>query len=343
MKIAAILAEFNPLHDGHRYIINKARELTGATYVLVVMSGNFTQRAEPAIMNKFARAKMAIDAGADAVVEIPTAFATGNAEVFAKAGVKIATSFENVTHLVFGIEDETTENLKLTAKQKDIDIKDKLKQGMGFDKARREFLKESFDVEFTPNNILALEYLRELDRLDSQAIPIGVKRVPGISSTAIRRERGFYESETFKSFGVVALYAMLTQLDTETYNSNIELVNLIKNLQPTSYTQLKRQAPTKRFSVSRIARLALHCTLGVTKKDIKFLYDNKWLPYTNLLAFKKEFLSELCKNSKTPVIIRGNKIKPKENAYKKALNDIDKRASDLYNVIQVEGPFPRMP
>ncbi|MCL2569709.1 MAG: nucleotidyltransferase family protein [Firmicutes bacterium] len=368
IKIVAVIAEFNPLHRGHKYILKQARAITGATHVLVVLSSNFTQRAEPAIMEKHARAKAAISAGADAVIEIPTAYATGNAEIFAKAGIKLAVSFPHVTNIVFGTESRDISLLKLIAttqvkKKSDFEkyMHGHLKQGISFDKARCEVIKKllpniSADLiektMNTPNNILGIEYLKELARLKSTVVPIGVQRINCPSASQIRETRmlqGLYASSTikkkdnlylskknFESFGQIALFSLMTRLCTEIYNSNEELVNLIKNLHPISYDDLKRDAPTKRFSVSRIARLALHSALDIKKPDIEFLYKNEWLPYTNLLAINTDagnLFSALCLNSKTPVVVRGNKIKPKENAYYKTLKAIDARAELLYEAI----------
>ena len=88
MKICAIICEYNPLHNGHLYQIGEAKRLSGADAVLCLMSGNFVQRGESAVMNKYIRAKHAINAGADVVVELPTVFATSSAEFFAKGVTK---------------------------------------------------------------------------------------------------------------------------------------------------------------------------------------------------------------------------------------------------------------
>ena len=112
MKICAIICEYNPLHYGHLYHIQKAKELSGADGVMCILAGNFTQRAEPAVVNKYIRASMALEAGSDIVVQMPTAYACSSAEVFALAGVKIANAFNNVTHLAFGCETKNYPLLK---------------------------------------------------------------------------------------------------------------------------------------------------------------------------------------------------------------------------------------
>ena len=116
MKICAIISEYNPFHYGHLKHIEDAKKQSGADAVMIILSGNFTQRGEPCVLNKYVRARIALEAGADIVVQMPTAYSTSTAEIFALAGVKIANSFENVTHLAFGCEAQNTKLLMELAK-----------------------------------------------------------------------------------------------------------------------------------------------------------------------------------------------------------------------------------
>ena len=197
MKICAIICEYNPLHYGHLYHIEKAKELTNCDAVMCIQAGNFTQRGEPAIANKYVRSCMAIEAGADIVVQIPTAYCCSSAEIFALAGVKIANSFDNVTHLAFGCETENYELLKEIAKyfaNEPKEFKDKLKKFLdegnslpvSRQKAIEELIKED-KVDFSeitetlniltkPNNILAIEYLKALYRTKSKIEPVFTTR-----------------------------------------------------------------------------------------------------------------------------------------------------------------------
>lgn len=360
VKVVAIIAEFNPLHEGHKHIIKQARRKSGASHVLIVQSGNFTQRAEPAILPKHQRAEDAINSGADAVCEIPVAFATGNAEIFAKAGIQIVNSFPHVTHLVFGVEkilgttEDTVALLRKIAtaqvtKRAEFEraIKPHLKQGMSFDLARCEVVKKLLpeipatvieNAMKTPNNILGIEYLKEIVRLKSTIVPIGVSRIKNLSASAIR-EKMIKRRENIPSydrFGAMTVFDMRSRLEEHVYNANTEIINLVRNNSPITYEDLKTHVPTRRFSVSRIARLALHSTLGVMKDDMKLLYQHDHLPYTNLLAIKASegsLFSALCLNDKTPLVVRGNKNKPKNNAYTRTLQRIDERAEMLYQTV----------
>lgn len=197
MKICAIICEYNPLHYGHLYHIEKAKELSGCDTVMCIQAGNFTQRGEPAVANKYVRSRMALEAGADIVVQIPTAYSCSSAEVFALAGVKIAESFPEVTHIAFGCETENYELLKEIAKffsDEPKEYKEKLKKFLAEgnslpvsrQKAIEELIKED-KVEFSeitetinilskPNNILAIEYLKALYRIKSTIEPVFTTR-----------------------------------------------------------------------------------------------------------------------------------------------------------------------
>lgn len=197
MKICAIICEYNPLHYGHLYHIQRAKELSGCDAVLCIQAGNFTQRGEPAIANKYLRARMALEASADIVVQIPTAYCCSSAEIFALTGIKIANSFDNVTHIAFGCETENYELLKEIAKffaNETKEYKEKLKKYLDAgnslpisrQKAVEELIKED-KVEFSeitetiniltkPNNILAIEYLKALYKTKSKIEPIFTTR-----------------------------------------------------------------------------------------------------------------------------------------------------------------------
>ncbi len=179
MKICALIAEYNPFHLGHLKHINYIKEFLGAEKVIVIMSGNFTQRGEPALLNKFTRAKHAIQAGADMVIELPTVFATANAEVFAKGGINIINSLGIVDGVCFGVESGDKDSfirlathLNNESKEFKKAIKEYLDKGHSLAKAKFEAVKqmgESFDEKLvsTPNNILGVEYTKALLKLKS--------------------------------------------------------------------------------------------------------------------------------------------------------------------------------
>ncbi|MBR6688450.1 MAG: nucleotidyltransferase [Clostridia bacterium] len=189
MNIVGIIAEYNPMHNGHIYHIKKARELTNADYSIVIMSGSFTEQGNIATLDKFTRAKIAVECGADLVLELPTVYATSSAENFAKGAVNILNSLGCVTHLAFGAETEDINNLKKIAEAKisyESEILEKKKQYLkdGITAANAEYLATMDFVAFDlknileePNNLLGVEYLKALIESHSQIKPVLVHRL----------------------------------------------------------------------------------------------------------------------------------------------------------------------
>lgn len=188
MKTVGIIAEYNPFHNGHKYQIEKAKELTGADTVIVIMSGSFTQQGNIAIVDKFKRAEMAIKCGADLVIELPTIFATSSAEMFALGAVNILDKLNVIDYLVFGTEcynidtlNSIVDKIQDNKNTIDIQIQKEIQNGISYALARdnvlKEFLNEKEYIEFSkPNNILGIEYLKALKELHSNIKPIAIKR-----------------------------------------------------------------------------------------------------------------------------------------------------------------------
>ena len=174
MKICGIIAEYNPFHLGHLKQIEYVKNVLGAEKIIVIMSGNFSQRGEVAVLNKFLRAKHAVIAGADLVIELPTVFATANAEIFAKGAINIFNSLNVIDAICFGVESGTCDEYVSLAKAMNNEskefkkvLKEKLESGVSLAKAKFETLKElgnEFDQSLisTPNNILGLEYTKAI-------------------------------------------------------------------------------------------------------------------------------------------------------------------------------------
>lgn len=175
MKIGLTICEYNPFHNGHLYSLNQIKEQLNPDALIVIMSGNFTERGEIAISNKYTRATHAIKAGADMVIELPTVFATAPAEIFAKGAVKLLSELKGEKTLCFGIENGTKSGLIATAtalstesKEFKILVKEYLKEGHSLAKAKYLALEKldppDIDLGFTlsPNNILALEYTKAI-------------------------------------------------------------------------------------------------------------------------------------------------------------------------------------
>jgi predicted nucleotidyltransferase len=190
MKLAAIIAEYNPFHNGHKYQIDKAREILGDDVAIVaIMSGNYTQRGELAIMDKTMRAEAAVMAGANLVIELPFPYSCSSAEIFATAGVSIAGSI-GADYLVFGSEcgdisslAETTDIIMSDSFKEKVEIikANKNYASLGYPKIAEMAYKELAEDDYTidiasPNNILAIEYIKAIKSLDIAITPITIKR-----------------------------------------------------------------------------------------------------------------------------------------------------------------------
>jgi len=201
MKILGIITEYNPFHNGHLYHLFKAREITRVDYVIAVMSGNFLQRGEPAIINKWSRTKMALNAGVDLIIELPFVFSTQDANGFAFGAIKLLDSLQIIDYLCFGCETDNLDTLYSISnflniepqKYKDLIVYNS-KNGYEFPKARSLALCEYhriFGIDGLekispldlskllkyPNNILALEYIKHLLNLKSKIKPVAIKRM----------------------------------------------------------------------------------------------------------------------------------------------------------------------
>lgn len=189
-EVLGIIAEYNPFHNGHLYHIQKSKEQTGAKFVVCVMSGNFVQRGNTSIVDKWTKAKLAIENGVDLVLELPTIYSVSSAESFAQGAVKILENLGIVDTISFGTETNDFAALNniatiLTEEPKEFVnmLKEDLKQGLSFPKAREDALIKYLnddvrykDILNSPNNILGVEYLKSLKQIKSKIAPVAIKR-----------------------------------------------------------------------------------------------------------------------------------------------------------------------
>ena len=177
MKVLGIICEFNPFHNGHRYLIEKAKKETNSDAVIAVMSGNFTQRGFPAITDKRTRAESSIQSGVDLVLELPSAFAVQSAQYFARKGVETLNACAIVDTLAFGSESGDLEVLSHALQYSESakyssDVREEKKRSLA-----SALAKASCDsAVYTPNNILGIEYLRALKETESAMKPYTCKR-----------------------------------------------------------------------------------------------------------------------------------------------------------------------
>lgn len=206
MKTAGIITEYNPFHSGHLYQIEQLRARTGADYVVTVMSGDYVQRGEPALYDKYTRTAIALHNGIDLVLELPCCFATSSAEDFAACGVALLDRLGVVDTLCFGSE---AGELSLLQKAAGILLQEpepyrhilraRLKEGNSFPKARLDALCGCLPEEGAlppllsqPNNILGIEYLKALQKRRSPIRPVTIRRAgQGYHEETLDRETAF--------------------------------------------------------------------------------------------------------------------------------------------------------
>lgn len=189
MKIAGIIAEYNPFHTGHVYHIQKTCEECGADHIICVMSGNFTQRGEPAVWDKWVRTKSALLGGASLVLELPFAYATQSAEGFAKGGVAVLDALNCVEYLSFGAENTNLTVMERAAHLLGAEppefrsiLRKSLDSGLSFPSARACALSQLLPevdaaVWRQPNNILGIEYLKAINQQKSTLHPLPIERI----------------------------------------------------------------------------------------------------------------------------------------------------------------------
>lgn len=191
MKVAGVITEYNPFHNGHKYQLKQIKRQTSADYIVVVTSGDFVQRGEPAIIDKYERTRMALLSGADLVLELPSVFATASAEFFARGGVSVLKNTGVVDTLCYGVESVDHELTKLVAgvlknppAAYSASLARLIQGGMSFPAARSrtlcEYFQDNYDISSekldafiaSPNNILAIEYEKALMDCDITGFPI---------------------------------------------------------------------------------------------------------------------------------------------------------------------------
>ena len=233
MKIAAIIAEYNPFHNGHHHQVEETRRQTGADYILAVMSGDFVQRGGPALCSKHFRTLMALEGGVDAVIELPSLYATSSAEFFASGGVTLLNQLGSIDILSFGSEaGELPPLIKCAHSLYSLDesyqsaIREHLLNGCSYPAARAKVLAPG-DQELlsSPNNILGLEYCKALISSMSSIQPFTLKRqdsgyhqtslntssenLPGYASASAIRHALFQGMETIAAYVPDAVYQII--------------------------------------------------------------------------------------------------------------------------------------
>ncbi|MBR4892504.1 MAG: nucleotidyltransferase [Clostridia bacterium] len=367
MKIAGIIAEYNPFHNGHLYQIEKTKKELGIDFIVAVMSGDFVMRGEPALYNKFLRAKMAAENGVDLVIELPAPYALSSAEFFAEGSVKLLNSLNIVDYLSFGSESGNIEKLKSIAEKLNSEkIKSKIiknqKKGIPvYEAISEEFSDSDKEILKTPNNILAINYIKALLKTKSKITPYTLERIKtgyndletkdGFASATGIRERlrnnedisPFMPKKAFKlsdnvlpvfeeEFDKVITYILRVKESEELlkYPDVSEgLENLIAEASRNAFgvKEVAEYIKSKRYTYTRIKRILFNILCDIKKEE-----REKDPQYARVLAFNengKKLIGELNKKSLIPVIT--NPTKEHYEKYPDLLLDL--KVHDIYSII----------
>lgn len=358
MNVVGIIAEYNPFHKGHAYQIQKAKEQCGAEFAVVVMNGDFVQRGEPAIFDKYTRTKEALLGGADLIFELPVRFGLSSAGDFAMGGILALNTLPFVTHLCFGTETgDLTPLLQAASFLCDepdsyrTRVKHFIKQGILYPKARSLALAaesglptETWD---SPNNILGLEYCVALQKLHSKIKPFTIRRegqgyhdndTPALSdfpsATFLRkqiRKAGEKENLSLSDFSSLIGYSLLTAKDLcRIKDITPDLSDRIRNELP-KYREINEFVKTIKnpsLTTGRIKRSFFQCLFDIEKEE-------PVMPYLRVLGMKKEASSLLSQkeNASCQILTKLAFDVPKMDDTAKKLFAKDLLASDLYRQV----------
>jgi predicted nucleotidyltransferase len=361
MNICATIAEFNPFHNGHKYLIDSVKGNFDAC--IAVMSGNFVQRGAPAIYDKFSRARAAVMNGVDLVIELPLIYALSSAETFAKGAVEILNATNSVSTLFFGSECGDMSLLKdvaISSSHEDEEFKRILKQnlasGMSYPKAKSAVL-ESMGVNkraiSSPNNILGIEYIKALISSNSSIEPFTIGRSGVMHDSSVTTEsiasashirsvikeggsaEAFMPSFEYPSpvfdfqFSDILLYA----LKSSDYDAFLEISDCSPSLasrfasasSETSVEGVISCVKSKNCTESRIRRIMWNLVL---KNNIS---PNMPPEYIRPLAMNEKgasVISQMRKKASLPIIQKGVHLKESK------IFAVEAKATDIYNIVR---------
>ncbi|MGN1299662.1 MAG: nucleotidyltransferase [Candidatus Scatovivens sp.] len=356
-NVLGIICEYNPFHNGHLLHLNESKKACNADFTIAVMSGNFTQRGDVALFDKWTRAKMALANGVDLVIELPTVYATSSAENFADGAIKILNTLGIVDYISFGSESGDINLLNtissiLYKEPKELSnlINMQLKSGLSYPKARELAISTYFrgskkysEALQSPNNVLAIEYLKSLKKHKSNIVPITLKRdysdynststKNGIASaTAIRQllkeNKKIHRLVPFETYEIIEnkllkkdfledLSVFEKEIIFNLRRMSLEEISKIQDVTEGLENKIKYSAnnfnnlndlinniKSKRFTRTRIQRILVYSLLGITKKDINL--SKRVIPYIRVLGFNKhgkKIISSIAANNPKAKII----------------------------------------
>lgn len=344
MESIGIIAEYNPFHNGHLYHINKIKEKYKDHVIVLVMTGNFTERGDVSIIDKWKRTEIALKAGCDLVIELPFPFATQSADYFSYGAITLLEKLK-VNKIVFGSESDNIDTLNLIAKTQidnpDFDKLVKIYSKFGenyptaISKAIKDLTNESIK---TPNDLLGVSYLKTILRNNYNIVPETIKRttnyhdedINGTISAATAIRKALKENEDISNqvpkYSIEYLtnlhyiddyfpylkYKIITENDLSIYNMVDEGIDklLKKNIiKATSYDELINSIKSKRYTYNKLSRMLLHILCNFTKEK-KNQFER--ISYIRILGLNKKgsaYLNGIKKDLDIPLISKISKEK----------------------------------
>jgi len=332
MKVIGIIAEYNPFHNGHLHQINKIKELYKDSLIIVVLNGNFTQRGDVSIINKWDKTKILLQNNVDLIVELPVFYGINNADIFAKAAIEILNNLK-IDILTFGSESDNLDNLikvaniKINNEKYDSLVKEALNTGISYPKATFDAIKKLTNINIdTPNDILGISYIEQIIKNKYDITPLAIKRtndyhdkdLNNISSASAIREAlknnedisitvpketlNYLKEPVFiDEYFDLLKYKILSTDDLSIFHDIEEgIENRINKYITESSTleELIQKVKTKRYTYNRIKRILLYILLDI-KKNIEVKN------YIRVLGFNKRgqrYLKEIKKDISLPLI-----------------------------------------
>ncbi len=370
MKIAAVICEFNPFHNGHKYLLDEIKK-QGFDCIICIMSGSFTQRGEVAITDKFKRARVALKNGADLIIELPTPYAVSSAQIFARGGADIIKATDVVDKVFFGSECGDAKLLNKAALATNDEkvrtlLKENMSEGDYYPQALQKAVNEVFgseisDILASPNNTLGVEYIKELECSGIETA--AVKRIAvehdslvsrgNFASASLIREMifkgedvsafvpaGDFSNPAKTEFGERAVMYKLKSMSLEDFENLPDVTEGLHNRiysavrKCSSLEELLFEIKTKRYTLARLRRIIASATIGITK-DLQ----NSPLPYLRILGMTengKEALSNISKKTNLPIVTNlAPALKTLDDRTKEMLM-CDIRATDIRTIFEKE-------
>lgn len=349
MASIGIIAEYNPFHNGHLYHLKKIKEMFPNDTIILVLSGNFTQRGEPSIIDKWKKTEIAIKAGINLVVELPFIFATQSADIFAYGAITILENLK-VDKLVFGSEIDDIDLLTTIAKAQvdnplfDQLVKTYMKMGENYPTAISKTVYDLTEKKVdTPNDLLGVSYIKTIIKNNYKIKPIAIKRTTDYhkeelkeitSATTIRNylenkkevaiaipdfEMPYLKEENLhfkKDYFSLLKYKIITSKDLSIYQTvNEGIDNLLKKeiITCKTYDELIEKVKSKRYTYNKLNRMLLHILVGLTKEEAKNLKEIKYIRILGFNNLGQTYLNKIKKDIEIPVLSKFERENPMLN------------------------------